>query len=721
MRRAPFARPAGLALLPLAAILSGCLGMATPISCRLPSASATCAARGAEAAASLVSGHDARDEDYTRRLEALLASDRLGRIDRRNGTGPFGRSIHDVQNRDLVAEYRALTKLAQDADASHVAASEGRDNGTPTPVFQGKWRTARSTLYVDGGSVMPGRATFRFSGLQAKTTEIRVMQVGSRPLRLDGACDGAVAVRQAGGRSIYRRGQHITLRLAAATTDDGPTVALFPDDLATRCDFVQRSAAGSRAITMLREEVADPELAAFDSRFERCPVPSPGGLDGLGRAFYAGRWLSQTCPSSLGRPKMLPEAREGFDAKVKALLGTPLPPRFYDSGDPELPLDFSRAPALDLVYVSYLDFKADFSGRVMERLIRHHAGRGTTIRMMVTGILEREKDLALLRGLAADFPNVQLQEYTWNAAGGSPLDEYLSELHKTHHVKMLATRARDRSRSRVIVGGRNIHDGFLFLKPLDLSRYPNLQQYGGTDGLSLNYYSNWNDLDMEISEPSAVENLMAHIATLWHRDADTNLARPYSVPSAATGKPAGNMRHFISVPYADGRALEKYYVELLDAASTSVEMVNPYLNPTPAVAAALDRALARGVEITIVGRIDLKGDLGGQILTELNELFVETYADRIRIYEFKAPGVVLHPKIMMIDGRLVTFSSVNLNHRSFLHDSENGVSVLDPAFYRTMKAIFDSYVARSRRVTSDVDVPLRYRLLLSSELLLEAL
>nr|WP_292324476.1 phospholipase D-like domain-containing protein [Mesorhizobium sp.] len=87
---------------------------------------------------------------------------------------------------------------------------------------------------------------------------------------------------------------------------------------------------------------------------------------------------------------------------------------------------------------------------------------------------------------------------------------------------------------------------------------------------------------------------------------------------------------------------------------------------TPGLARAFDRALARGVRIDVVGRIDLKGDIGGRFLTALNKLFVEKYGDRIDIREFKAPDVVLHSKIMMIDQRLVTISSVNLNKPQLL-------------------------------------------------------
>ena len=94
--------------------------------------------------------------------------------------------------------------------------------------------------------------------------------------------------------------------------------------------------------------------------------------------------------------------------------------------------------------------------------------------------------------------------------------------------------------------------------------------------------------------------------------------------------------------------------------------------------------------------------------------FVEKYGDLVNIREFKAPDLVLHSKIMMIDQRLVTISSVNLNNRSFFHDSENGMVVLDPAFYRRMKPIYDDYLAHSQPVATNVSIGWVYRLLFSN-------
>ncbi|QPC90333.1 phosphatidylserine/phosphatidylglycerophosphate/cardiolipin synthase family protein [Mesorhizobium sp. INR15] len=705
-----------LALLGLT-LIGGCAGPAGRKSCEFFPGEQACArpSFSAETTHSRIAAAqffgDAGASDYERRFQALLAHHEIGAMDRDNGTGPFGHDRHEIRNSDFQAAYRTLQQLAISVAIPHLPPA-GNNSGEGR--FIGRWRVSRQTLYIDASARPTAPKTFSFSGLQARSVEIMLRQAGSQPVDIAGSCDGALAIRQAGTTRRFAPGTAFRIRLAPGDI----SVSLFPEDSLNRCSLSTRSslAPTGAPLTILREEKADPSLASFDSRYDRCPTPNPTGLDALAQAFYAGRWLSQTCALPIGQPRLLRKSRDGFNAKVEALMGAPLSDAAIDKGDPELPLDFAKAPRLKLIYLSSLEFKADFSGCIIERLIRHHAALGTKVRIMVTDVLERDKDDAMLHRLAAEFPNVELQEYRWHADQGAPIDEQISQLHKTLHVKMLATLAEDPGRSRVIIGGRNIHDGFLFHQPIDLSRYPDLQQYGKTDGLSLNYYSNWSDFDIEISDRTTVETLAAHLSTLWLRDADTNLTRPFSIPvTSSSRQPQGTARHFISVPYEDGHALEDYFVELVDAAQHRIQIVNPYLNLTPKLTHAFDRALARGVKIDIVGRIDLKGDIGGRFLTALNKLFVEKYGDRINIREFKAPDVVLHSKIMMIDERLVAISSVNLNNRSFFHDSENGLMVLDPGFYARMKPIYDDYVAHSNPVATNVTVPWAYRLLFDED------
>ena len=152
--------------------------------------------------------------------------------------------------------------------------------------------------------------------------------------------------------------------------------------------------------------------------------------------------------------------------------------------------------------------------------------------------------------MAADYPNIQLQEFAWDAADGAPVGEQLSRCcYKTHHIKMLATVASDPRRSRAIIGGRNIHDGFLFHDPVDLSRYPELHQYGKTNGLSLNYYSNWSDFDIEIDEPAAVETLDRASGDALAPRRRHQSSRPFSIPGKPVAKPRAAPTRGISCPY----------------------------------------------------------------------------------------------------------------------------------------------------------------------------
>lgn len=647
---------------------------------------------------------------YGRQLAALVAHNQLLRLDRANGVS--GEGVPDTLGSDTAAARRDLAALdaaRAEEPIAPIAAEPGKDSFS----FDARWRKARQTLVLAPAAEHSGTAPFAFSGLQAERSEILVRGLDDLAFQLTLRCDGALTVTSAAGRRDLATGEET----AFAGGGDARPLILSPSSDLDRCDAVARFERGERRFAIVRQEAVQPALAELDSRVDACAVPAAGSR--LEKVFYEARWLSQSCIFG-AVPELLPGEVEGFNAKVAALLGRPLSKSFIDAGDPEAPLDFSRAPKLTLVYVSYLDIKADFSGRVIDRLLRHHAARGATIRVMASEVLERDKDRAMLERLAADHLNVEYRAFLWTPPPGRTLDEAISRFHKVHHAKVLAVLSPQPGRSVAILGGRNIHDGFLFAEPVDLARYPELQQYESVRGATLNYYSNWRDLDVALRGDAAARTLAAHFATLWHADAETGLARPLSLGVRGAPARGGNIRHFLSIPYADGRALERYYVDLIDAAERTIEIVNPYLNMTPAVEAAIDRAVDRGVKIAIVGRIDLSGDLGGSTMTAVNRLFVERHIDRMAIYDYRDTKMLLHAKMFMIDGRLSIISSVNFNNRSFIHDSENGIAVLDRGFYEEVKQVFETY--RKASVLADrVTLSPGWRLLLSNRTLLEAL
>lgn len=610
------------------------------------------------------------------------------------------------------------TTVRSEADRGHntreVSGSNTRRETTAA------WRTSRETFYLAPRGKSSGDAPFAFSGLQAQTVEIQLVPVGGIYFRLEFSCDGDLKVSAPSGNSSHRTGQRITLS-PGVQAGSGAHLTLLPSPGLKRCEGYAHYAEGRRPFGIVRQETEQPAVARFNAEYHRCVLPREVEDDPVANIFYASGWLSVTCPFPVASPMLLASERAGFDEKVRSLLGTGLPARFYAEGDPELPLDFSHAPRLSQIFISYLDIKADFSGRILDRLLRHHAARGTIIRILASQVLEREKDRAMLRRLAADFPNVSYKVHLWKPPLLSTPSVALSQYHRVNHAKLLAAISDEPGRSVAIIGGRNIHDGFLFDRPLDLSSNPSLQQYGQARGLTLNYYSNWRDLDLAVFDDRTVRLLTAHLSTLWEDDAVTRVVRPFSVAERGDASPReGFARHFLSVPYTDGRALEDYYVDLFDAARSRIDIVNPYLNLTDRLRQALDRALDRGVEVTIVGRISLKGDLGGSLMTAINEEFVERYFDRLKIYNYRDPKILLHAKVLAIDGRLTVISGVNLNNRSFIHDTENGLVVLDRDFARRVAAVVDRFRTESDLVTEAPEESL-LQLLLRARMIREAL
>jgi cardiolipin synthase len=581
--------------------------------------------------------------------------------------------------------------------------------GPGTHHFDKPWRKAAAYLFIDSPKKAGPPGRFAFSGVQALETTIFLRSITKAPLNAAVICDGRAVFHTANGARTLEPGEATGFSLAPMERDKTRLISPAGTD---HCllDILGAAGGAARRITIDREEDVYASLADLDSRYEICAVPPASEMTALENVFFRESWLSKGCVEPVKAVRLIPDSRDGFNAKIEALTGSTLSQADFDAGDPGLTLDFSRAPRIDLIIASYLDIKADFSGAIFIKALRHHAALGTPVRILTTDILELPKDRLLIEKLAADFPNVQLQEFAWKPGRNSNLGDWVNALHRTNHVKMLATLARDKSRSRLILGGRNIHDGFLFDEALDLSGHPHLHSYNNPTGLTMNYFASYRDLDMEISSDRAIRRFVAQLSTLWHRDPETNVARPYSM-SVPSGTVRTGMRHFISVPYADNKALERWYVDLIDAATETVEIATPYLNPTSAIVDALLRARARNVAVVILARVNLHGDIGGRILTNLNKLFIEKYADLFDIHEYRPPKSLLHAKIIMIDRQLSIVSSVNLNNRSFRHDTENGVAVLDKAFYRRLNAVYDHYHSRSTALTTKVDIPPWYRML----------
>lgn len=585
--------------------------------------------------------------------------------------------------------------------AQIIALTEGRDSAVDggrigvvpdnVPV-RADWRQAEAQLYLSPAGPMSPNAEFLFPGQQAEFTRLVLNSLAPRTMDARISCNATAQLYGASAHSLIVRAGRARAFVLPAESGDEIYLKIGPE--VTECTL---SWGEGRQMRLRREAMVRPDLAQLDSHEATCMPPDPAGMDALQAAFHADRWLSQTCARPTGETRHVQRPLDALNARIEALTGARVSEARLRAGNPDMALDFSNAPDLELIYLSYLFVRADFSGALMARMLEWHAERGTMVRLLLTDILMRGPDRALFERLAAAHPNVQLQYFKWTTPGLKTPAELVDLVQRIHHIKAFATLSSQPGRSRFIIGGRNIWDGFFFDQPLDLSAHPELRTYDLTSAQGLTYYSTYEDFEIELRGDAIVRDFAAHLSTYWHRDMRRQVIRPMVVHGAAGGPVQdGVARHFMSFPWADALAQETYFVELLDAARQEIVLVTPFMYPTPAIVNALLRARARGVRVVVVARIN-STDPSGAFITALNRGFVARWAGAFEVYEYVPGERMMHTKLILIDGRLAVVTSTNLNRRSFLHDTENGVVFLDRAVTRRLRGVVDSYLATATR------------------------
>jgi phosphatidylserine/phosphatidylglycerophosphate/cardiolipin synthase-like enzyme len=415
--------------------------------------------------------------------------------------------------------------------------------------------------------------------------------------------------------------------------------------------------------------------------------------------FETSEFSNMTCPVKYDSIKVLPEPEDSLEARVQTLLGRSLPKDFVKNGNPYAKLDFSKAPKYDAIFLSYLVFRADFYGTLLARLLTYHADQGTFVRIITSKITSLDKDFVLFEKTMAKHPNVKFVLYRFDKdqKGGASF----SEFHRTNHVKLFVAYSKTNEKdSMVIVGGKNIHDGFVFKKPADVSAYPEIVNYVTGD----ESWAYWRDFEMVVRGQDFVESVVRHFMNFYHINKENFVMKRPSISftkADAPESPKETMRHYVSVPFKDQTNLNQFYAKFLDSAKKKILISSPYFRPVKEIADALERAVNRGVDITIITRLDLEGDTADFIIGAVNKDGVNAYFKKIKVFEYTEPKVILHSKLLMIDDEVSFISSVNLNKRSFYHDLENGVMVNDPEFTVEMSELYKEYMKLSTQITGE--------------------
>lgn len=454
---------------------------------------------------------------------------------------------------------------------------------------------------------------------------------------------------------------------------------------------------------------ASTEWIKLTNQIDICARPQGRFADNPSSFFWQQDFNFMTCPQTYDKLVNLKDPYVSMNQKVLALTGSPLLKKDFDAKNPMANLDFTKAPRFDIIWVSSLNFSADFYGMIIARALRYHAEQGTQIRILVPEVTMAKKDKQILEWLQVGMPNIKVQYYKYRLSDGKD-GSWFDKFHRVNHTKLIIGHSStDHNASFLITGGRNIRDSYIFPDIPMYKTYKYLKNYGAGE----EDYIYYNDFEVEIRGYSFVKSAMAQMLSFWMRDPVSQRFRStnINIPKEATPTeiqyfkdlPQEHplVRHIMSLPFFDGYQLEKFYIDMIDSAHSELVLTTPYFRPSVAISAALDRAVQRGVKVKVVTRIHLAGDGTPQIAEDVNKQGINRHLSNVDIYEWTDSKSILHAKILVIDRKLSFVSSVNLNRRSFIHDTESGVLILHAKTAEILRNEVMNFLRQSRKVTKE--------------------
>lgn len=229
-------------------------------------------------------------------------------------------------------------------------------------------------------------------------------------------------------------------------------------------------------------------------------------------------------------------------------------------------------------------------------------------------------------------------------------------------------------------------------------------------------YGDWKDTGIKITG-NAVKNLTIAFLEMWNavRDKDKDDTDYSKYLPESKHKQAENGVYI--APYADMpmdkiNVGEDVYISMINKAERYCYITTPYLIITDEMIHALGLAARRGVDVRII----TPGIPDKKTIYSVTRSFYNALAEKgIRIYEW-TPGFC-HAKMSIVDDKMATCGSINLDYRSLYHNFENGCFFFNAKAINDMKTDIDNIILQSNEVTEKYRLG-RSKSLRASQLLL---
>jgi len=203
----------------------------------------------------------------------------------------------------------------------------------------------------------------------------------------------------------------------------------------------------------------------------------------------------------------------------------------------------------------------------------------------------------------------------------------------------------------------------------------------------------WRDMQVRLEGPAVVP-LQSGFAHNWQQTTGELLSGDAYYP-LIEGRGPLSVQTLLSSPETGASNVRTMYYLSIVCARESICIANPYFVPDPVAIETLIEAKQRGVDV----RIMVSGIRNDNWLARHNStrLFGRLLDAGIEIHEFNR--TMLHHKTMVVDRRWVTVGTANFDNRSFAHNEESNVCVMDRTVANELFAVFLADLGGCERMT----------------------
>jgi len=205
----------------------------------------------------------------------------------------------------------------------------------------------------------------------------------------------------------------------------------------------------------------------------------------------------------------------------------------------------------------------------------------------------------------------------------------------------------------------------------------------------------WRDEHFKLEGP-AVAEMQAAFLDNWTKTTGAVLNGPdYFPPLAPTGDQRAHL--FVSSPAGGSASMRLMYLLAIAAAERSIDIEASYFVPDDLMRDALVAARERGVRIRVLVPDQHMDSEVVRVASKRAWGPLLEHGIEVSIYE----PTMLHVKMLVFDGRMVSVGSTNFDMRSFELNDEASLNVYDQAFARDMTALFERDLRQSKPYTAD--------------------